>query len=93
MYRKDSPAEIAPVGEVEFVNGIAAMSASGGYGPCRVAEAIIGHADLTIGGRVREVLKANRASAFIEDRNRNFAAPKRGFYSPILPLKHVFLMA
>src|SRR5207247_9070222 len=47
-----------PVGEVEFVNGIAAMSASGGYGPCRVAEAIIGHADLTLGARVREVLEA-----------------------------------
>jgi L-fuconolactonase len=30
MYRKDGPAEMAPVGEVEFVNGIAAMSASGG---------------------------------------------------------------
>ena len=41
-----------------FVNGIAAMSASGNYGPCRVAEAIIGHADLTIGARVREVLEA-----------------------------------
>src|ERR1700719_5036324 len=63
MYRKDGPAEIAPVGEVEFVNGIAAMSASGGYGPCRVAEAIIGHADLTMGGRVREVLKAELAVA------------------------------
>ena len=58
MYRKDGPAEMAPVGEVEFVNGIAAMSASGGYGPCRVAEAIVGHADLTIGARVREVLEA-----------------------------------
>jgi L-fuconolactonase len=33
------------------------MSASGGYGPCRVAEAIIGHADLTLGARVREVLE------------------------------------
>ena len=58
MYRKDGPAEMAPVGEVEFVNGIAAMSASGGYGPCRVAEAIVGHADLTTGARVREVLEA-----------------------------------
>jgi predicted TIM-barrel fold metal-dependent hydrolase len=58
MYRKDGPAEMMPVGEVEFVNGIAAMSASGGYGPCRVAEAIIGHADLTLGARVREVLEA-----------------------------------
>jgi predicted TIM-barrel fold metal-dependent hydrolase len=58
MYRKDGPPEMAPVGEVEFVNGIAAMSASGGYGPCRVAKAIIGHADLTRGARVREVLEA-----------------------------------
>src|SRR5689334_4151383 len=58
MYRRDGPAAMAPVGEVEFVNGIAAMSASGGYGPCRVAEAIIGHADLTLGARVRDVLEA-----------------------------------
>jgi L-fuconolactonase len=58
MYRKHGPAEMAPVGEVEFVNGIAAMSASGNYGPCRVAEAIIGHADLLLGGRVRDVLEA-----------------------------------
>ena len=61
MYRNGGPAEMAPVGEVEFVNGIAAMSASGGYGPCRVAEAIIGHADLTLGARVREVLEAELA--------------------------------
>ena len=53
MYRQDGPAEMAPVGEVEFVNGIAAMSASGHYGSCRVAEAIIGYADLTLGARAR----------------------------------------
>lgn len=58
MYRAGEPAEMRPVGEVEFVNGVAAMSASGGYGPCRVAEAIIGHADLTLGARVRDVLEA-----------------------------------
>ncbi len=61
MYRKAGPREMAPVGEVEFVNGIAAMSASGNYGRCRVAEAIIGHADLTIGARVRDVLQAQLA--------------------------------
>jgi L-fuconolactonase len=61
MYRKAGPEDMAPVGEVEFVNGIAAMSASGNYGPCRVAEAIIGHADLTIGARVRDVLEAEIA--------------------------------
>ena len=63
MYRATGPVEMRPVGEVEFVNGIAAMSASGGYGPCRVAEAIIGHADLTLGARVREVLEAEIAVA------------------------------
>jgi L-fuconolactonase len=58
MYRKDGPREMAAVGEVEFVNGIAAMSASGGYGPCRVAEAIVGGGDLTVGARVRELFEA-----------------------------------
>ena len=58
MYRKHGPVEMAPVGEVAFVNGIAAMSASGNYGPCRVAEGIVGWADVTLGARVREVLEA-----------------------------------
>jgi L-fuconolactonase len=59
MYRKDGPPE---VGEVEFVNGIAAMSASGTYGPCRVAEGIVGYADLRLGARVRDVLQAEIAA-------------------------------
>ena len=63
MYRKDGPPEMAPVGEVEFVNGIAAMSASGLYGSCRVCEGIVGHADLRLGARVREVLEAEIAVA------------------------------
>jgi L-fuconolactonase len=62
MYRKDGPPEMAPVGEVEFVNGIAAMSASGTYGPCRVAEGIVGWADLMLGARVRDVLEAEIAA-------------------------------
>ena len=62
MYRARGPAEMAPVGEVEFVNGVAAMSASGNYGPCRVAETIIGYADLRSGARVREVLEAEIAA-------------------------------
>src|SRR5216683_5993651 len=36
MYRADGPVEMRPVGEIEFANGIAAMSASGGYGKPRV---------------------------------------------------------
>ena len=62
MYRKHGPAEMAPVGEVEFVAGIAAMSASGNYGPCRVAEGIVGYADLRAGARVRAVLEAEIAA-------------------------------
>ena len=42
MYRKGGPRHMAALGEVEFVAGLAAMSASGNYGPCRVAEVIIG---------------------------------------------------
>ena len=42
---------LAPLGETEFVNGIAAMSASGGYGTTRVCAGIIGFADLTLGCR------------------------------------------
>ena len=58
MYRADGPAEMRPVGEVEFVNGVAAMSASGGYGKSRLCAGIIGHADLTLGDRVQPVLEA-----------------------------------
>ncbi len=59
MYRAAGPAEMRPVGETEFVNGLAAMSASGGYGPPRVAAGIVGYADLTLGDRVEPVLEAH----------------------------------
>jgi len=36
MYRADGAVEKKPVGETEFVNGTAAMSASGQYGPTRL---------------------------------------------------------
>ena len=58
MYRVDGPVEMRPVGEVEFVAGIAAMSASGGYGPIKVAQGIVGYADLALGDRVEPVLEA-----------------------------------
>ncbi len=63
MYRQDGPAEMRPVGEVEFVQGLAAASASGLYGPCRAAAAIIGHADLKLGDRVEPVLQALQAAS------------------------------
>jgi predicted TIM-barrel fold metal-dependent hydrolase len=58
MYRAGGPEEMRPVGEVEFVAGIAAMSQSGQYGPTRVAAGIVGFADLTLGDRVEPVLEA-----------------------------------
>ena len=63
MYRLDGPEELRPVGEVEFVQGLAAASANGLYGPCRAAAAIIGHADLNLGDRVRPVLEALQAAS------------------------------
>jgi len=63
MYRPDGPAEMRHAGEVEFVQGLAAASASGLYGPCRAAAAIIGHADLKLGDRVAPVLEALQAAS------------------------------
>ncbi len=63
MYRPDGPTELRPVGEVEFVQGLAAASASGVYGPCRAASAIVGHANLNLGDRVQPVLEALRAAS------------------------------
>jgi predicted TIM-barrel fold metal-dependent hydrolase len=55
--------DLKPVGEVEFVNGVAAQSASGLYGPARLCEAIIGHADLTRGSAAGAVLDALSAAS------------------------------
>jgi predicted TIM-barrel fold metal-dependent hydrolase len=63
MYRATGPAEMRPVGEVEFVQGLAAASASGLYGQCRAAAAIVGHADLKLGERVAPVLEALQAAS------------------------------
>jgi L-fuconolactonase len=58
MYRDAGPTEMRPVGEVEFVNGIAAQSASGIYGQVRACAAIVGFADLTLGDHASPVLEA-----------------------------------
>jgi predicted TIM-barrel fold metal-dependent hydrolase len=59
MYRAGGDPDFAPLGETEFVNGIAAMSASGAYGPTRVAAGIVGFAELRLGERVDAVLEAH----------------------------------
>jgi hypothetical protein len=63
MYRADGPVDMRPVGEVEFVQGLAAASASGVYRPCRAAAGIVGRADLKLGDRVEPVLEALKAAS------------------------------
>jgi predicted TIM-barrel fold metal-dependent hydrolase len=58
MYRARGSRPMKPVGEVEFANGVAAMSRSGLYGKTRVAAAIVGHADMRLGAKVGPVLDA-----------------------------------
>lgn len=62
MFKRDGPEALRPVGETEFVNGIAAMSASGLYGKTRIAAGIIGTADLRLGDAVGAVLDAQIAA-------------------------------
>lgn len=59
MYRRGGPEQLRPVGETEFVVGVAAMSESGNYGPTHVAAGIVGFAELTLGAAVEEVLSAH----------------------------------
>jgi L-fuconolactonase len=63
MWRKGDPEALRPVGETEFVQGIAAMSASGRSGPTAVAAGIVGFADLTLGQDVARVLDAHLAAS------------------------------
>ncbi|WP_245335018.1 amidohydrolase family protein [Bradyrhizobium mercantei] len=63
MYRDVGPAAMRVVGETEFVNGVAATSASGNYGPRQLCAGIVGHADLRLGDDVTPVLEAHIAAA------------------------------
>ncbi|TNF86090.1 MAG: amidohydrolase [Gammaproteobacteria bacterium] len=56
MYRAGGDVAMRPVGETEFVNGVAAMSASGQYGDIRACLGIVSYADLMLGVAVGEVL-------------------------------------
>ena len=53
---------MAPIGETEFVQGIAAMSMSGLYGPCEIAAGIVSTADLTLGADIEPVLRGHMAA-------------------------------
>jgi predicted TIM-barrel fold metal-dependent hydrolase len=59
MYRAAGPVHLRPVGETEYVNGVAAASASGLYGRQRLCAGIVGFADLCLGAPARAVLEAH----------------------------------
>jgi predicted TIM-barrel fold metal-dependent hydrolase len=59
MFKPDGPEVLRPVGETEYVNGVAAMSASGIYGGARVCAAIVGYGDLRFGAAIRALLEAH----------------------------------
>ncbi len=62
MYRATGPEAFRPVGEVEFANGVAAMSASGSYGPAQINAGIVSHVNLLLGEGARPVLEAEIAA-------------------------------
>jgi predicted TIM-barrel fold metal-dependent hydrolase len=61
MYRADGPEELKSLGETEFVCGVAAMSASGRYGPTRCVAGVVGYVDLRLGSRAKGVLERHIA--------------------------------
>ncbi|NVE93688.1 amidohydrolase family protein [Altererythrobacter lutimaris] len=63
FYRAGTSEAMKVVGEVEYVNGVAAQSASGLYGNVRACAGIVGHADLTLGSGVALVLERLQAAA------------------------------
>jgi len=58
FYRSGASDDFKVLGEVEYVNGVAAQSASGLYGNQRLCAAIVGHADLRLGDGAGKVLEA-----------------------------------
>src|SRR5262249_30827575 len=59
MTRAAGPVEMRPLGETAFVNGVAAMSASGATGRPGMCPALLRNAALTWGRRVAPVLAAH----------------------------------
>ncbi len=62
-YRKGGPEELQPVGEVEFLEAIASQVAANPAINTRIAAAIVGHANLTLGDAVAPVLEAHLAAS------------------------------
>jgi len=77
MYRPTGPLEMRPIGETEFVNGVAAMFASGLLGHTRACAAIVGQADLTLGSRAIVFAKTRQLRALLSRQPRPPLGPIR----------------
>lgn len=77
FYRADGPEAMQPVGETEFVQGIAAMSRSGIYGSARLCTGIFSTADLRLGEAAAEVLEAHMQAS------ENFRGVRTAFPSDL----------
>lgn len=62
-YRQGGPEELRPVGETEFLDQVASRVDADPAIETRVAAAIVGHADLTLGDKVAAVLEAHGAAS------------------------------
>jgi predicted TIM-barrel fold metal-dependent hydrolase len=62
-YRSSGPEALRPVGETEFLESVAKRVAADQTIETRVASAIVGHANLTLGDRVAEVLEVHMAAS------------------------------
>ena len=63
MYRLHVPPEWQSLGETEFANGVAAMSASGAYGTVRACAGLVGYVDLLLGHQAAPILERHVATA------------------------------
>jgi len=61
MYRASAGDSLQSLGETEFANGIAAISASGLYGATQVCDGIVGYVDLSIGEAAGALLEQHLA--------------------------------
>ena len=59
MYRKDGPETMKPIGETEFFDSVADQAAADSNNSTQVAAAIVGHANLSLGEAVAQVLEAH----------------------------------
>lgn len=89
FHKADGPEHLRPVGETEFVNGVAAMAASGVYGRTRACAGIVGHADFTMGDTVKEVLEAHMVAGGGRFRGIRQSASHAADANVLGPLGHV----